>query len=50
LLLRQIGIHFFTPQSIDLSFNSWWSRIDAATTSLSKKGFNSLVILGTWII
>jgi hypothetical protein len=50
LLLRHIGIHSFAPQPIDLSFDSWWRRIDAATTGLSQKGFNSLLILGTWII
>jgi hypothetical protein len=50
LLLRQIGLHSFAPQPTDLNFDSWWRRIDAATTGLNKKGLNSLVILGAWII
>jgi hypothetical protein len=37
LLLRQIGLHSFAPQPTDLSFDSWWCRIDAATTDLSIK-------------
>jgi hypothetical protein len=50
LMLRQIGLHSFAPQPTDLNFDSWWRRIDAVTTGLNKKGLNSLVILGAWII
>jgi hypothetical protein len=49
-MLRQIGLHFFAPQPTELNFDSWWHRIDVTTTGFNKKGLNSLVILGAWII
>jgi hypothetical protein len=50
LMLSQIGLHSFAPQPTDLNFDCWWRRIDVATMGFNKKGLNSLVILGAWII
>jgi hypothetical protein len=49
-MLRQIGLHYFAPQPTDSIFDIWWERVAAATSGLTKKGLNSLTILGAWTI
>ena len=44
-LFQHFGIHQFSPQPTDSSFDLWWERSSNATAGLTKKGFNSLVIL-----
>ena len=34
----------------DLSFDVWWENSSNATVGLTRKGFNSLVILGAWTL
>jgi hypothetical protein len=48
--LQQAGLHAFVPQPHERSFVAWWRHAIEATTEQSRKGLNSLVILGAWII
>jgi len=49
-LLQHFGIQQFCPQPPDLSFDVWWENSSNATVGLTRKGFNSLVILGAWTL
>ena len=49
-LLQHFGIQQFCPQPSDLSFDVWWENSSNATVGLTRKGFNSLVILGAWTL
>ena len=50
LLLRQVGLHSFSPQPSDTSFDSWWEKASGATSGLIQKGLNSLIVLGAWTL
>jgi hypothetical protein len=47
-LLQHFGIQQFCPQPSDWSFDLWWENSSNATVGLTRRGFNSLVILGAW--
>jgi hypothetical protein len=49
-MLRQVGLHSLAPQPIDLVFDDWWEKATTATSGMSKKGLNSLIILGALAI
>jgi hypothetical protein len=49
-MLRQVGLHSLAPQPTDLVFDNWWEKATATTSGMSKKGLNSLIILGAWAI
>jgi hypothetical protein len=49
-LLQHFGIHQFCPQLTDSSFDLLWENSSNAAAGLTKKGFNSLVILGAWTL
>jgi hypothetical protein len=49
-VLRQVGHHSLTPQPTYLLFDDWWERGSMATSGLTRKGLNSLIILGAWTI
>ena len=49
-ILRQVGIHSLAPQPSDTSFDDWWEKASAATSGLTQKGLNSLIVLEAWII
>ena len=50
LYSKHFGIHLFSPQPTDSSFDLWWERSSNVTAELTKKGFNSVVILGAWTL
>jgi hypothetical protein len=50
LVLRQVGLHSLAPEPIDLIFYEWWEKLHMTTSALTRKGLNSLIILGAWII
>jgi len=50
LYSKHFGIHPFSPQPTDSSFDLWWERSSNANAGLTKKRFNSLVILGAWTL
>jgi hypothetical protein len=49
-LLQRFGIQQFCPQPSDLSLDVWWENSSNATVGSTRKGFNSLVILGAWTL
>lgn len=49
-LLIKFGIHSLAPQLVDSSFLRWWEEVLGAVSGLIKRGLNSLIILGAWII
>jgi hypothetical protein len=50
LMIGQVGLHSFALQPTDSIFNHWWERIHSVTSVLNKKGLNSLILTGAWII
>jgi hypothetical protein len=49
-LLRKFGLHSLSPQQADASFFDWWERASAQVFGLGKKGLDSLITLGAWMI
>jgi hypothetical protein len=50
LLLRKFGLHSLAPQPTANSFLGWWEVVGGAVHGLTKKGLNSLIILGAWTL
>jgi hypothetical protein len=50
LLLRKFGLHSLAPQPTANSFLGWWEVVGGAVLGLTKKGLNSLIILGAWTL
>ena len=48
--LSQVNLQVLSPQLEDHNFILWWKRASEATEGISRLGFNSLVILGVWIL
>ena len=48
-MFRQIGLAGSVPRCTELSFANWWRKI-IRTEKKHRKGLNSLIILGAWII
>ncbi|GJN12867.1 hypothetical protein PR202_ga31184 [Eleusine coracana subsp. coracana] len=49
-LLHKVGLSSLAPQADDNSFEDWWVKTDRLALSIFKKGVNSLIILGAWMI
>jgi hypothetical protein len=45
-----MGLAAIAPQPSELSFDGWWRIAEAGLAPTLRKVFNSLVILGAWII
>jgi hypothetical protein len=50
LLLQCVGLSALAPGMEDINFEAWWSRSTEVTSKDLRDGFNSLVILGAWIM
>nr|ACG26135.1 hypothetical protein [Zea mays] len=48
-LLRLFGLHAFAPQHNDF-LQEWWRIQSSKLDGLFQKGFNSLVVLGAWVL
>jgi len=48
-LFHPIGLAGSVPRCTELSFANWWRKI-IRTEKKHRKGLNSLIILGAWII
>jgi hypothetical protein len=44
------GLHPLAPKPEDNSLFCWWEQAEQRTEGLTRRGFNSLVILGSWTI
>jgi hypothetical protein len=49
-VLRKFGMHSLAPQPGATSFLDWWENASEIVNGLSKKGLDSLIILGAWLI
>jgi hypothetical protein len=49
-LLRKLGLHSLAPQPAATSFLDWWERTSAVVTGMTKRGLNSRITLGAWMI
>jgi hypothetical protein len=49
-LLRQLGLQFPAPQLGLPSFMLWWKEASGSVNGPIKKGLNSIIALGAWII
>jgi hypothetical protein len=49
-LLRQVSLHLLAPQPTYYLFDNWWEKVSLATSGLTRRGLNSLIILGAWTI
>jgi hypothetical protein len=50
LIMRQVGLHSLVPEPNDLFFDEWWEKVHLTTSALTRRGLNSLIILGAWIL
>lgn len=48
--LSRVGLQELAPQPEDLDFQEWWRVRSTQVVEQHRKGFNSLVILGAWIL
>jgi hypothetical protein len=49
-LLQPLGLLQLVPQPWDEGFEEWWSASSCMVQVELKKGFNTLVMLGVWVI
>lgn len=50
LLFRRYGFPELSPQAADVVFCDWWLKINGRVPGSMKRGLNSLVILGAWML
>ncbi|RCV21737.1 hypothetical protein SETIT_4G161900v2, partial [Setaria italica] len=48
-LLRIFGLPDIAPQPSSTGFFDWWQQAGSTLDKRTKRGFNSLVILGAWL-
>ena len=49
-MLSKVGLSVLAPQAADTSFEDWWIKVDKLAPTVFRKGINSLIILGAWMI
>jgi hypothetical protein len=49
-LLQPVGLLQLVPQPTDGGFEDWWCASSSRVQEHLRSGFNSLVILGAWVI
>jgi len=49
-ILQSFGLQDVAPQMVDLIFVDWWEGACSRLSGQVKKGFNSIIILGAWLI
>jgi hypothetical protein len=50
ITLQKFRLHILAPLQGDTNFLQWWKRIADIVSDMTKKGVNSLLILGAWMI
>ena len=48
--MQLFGLEAAAPQLDDLTFVDWWVKASSRLSGQEKKGFNSIIILGAWLI
>jgi hypothetical protein len=49
-VLQKVQLQELPPQPGERSFMEWWQKVNERAPGPSKKGLNSLIILGAWIL
>ena len=49
-ILQRVGLQDLSPQPEDISFDDWWAGTNSGIDGQTRKGLNSLIILGAWSI
>jgi hypothetical protein len=49
-ILRKFGLHNLVPLHDDTNFLLWWKQISVIVSDMARKGVDSLLILGAWMI
>jgi hypothetical protein len=49
-LLLEVGLQQLTPLPSQDSFEDWWRQSSMRVQGQAREGFNSLVILGSWVV
>jgi hypothetical protein len=49
-LLQPVGLLELVPQPVDEVFDEWWRSSNMRVHGHIRKGFNSLMVLGAWVI
>jgi hypothetical protein len=49
-LFQQLKLPEFTPQIDTISFMNWWQMVNDLPLGPRRKGLNSMIILGAWIL
>jgi hypothetical protein len=49
-LLRNFGLHSLAPQPDVGSYLGWWESVGNIAAGLTRKGLDSLIILGAWTL
>jgi hypothetical protein len=49
-LLRAAGLQHLGPQPYEMSFEDWWRISSQRMVGQVRSGFNSMVILGAWVL
>jgi hypothetical protein len=49
-MLGPFGMHNLHPRPSKNDFDQWWCFNSARLSRLSKKGFDSMVVLGAWML
>lgn len=49
-MLQQFGLQAIAPQLEDHCFMDWWAGASSKVSEEVKKGVNSIIILGAWLI
>jgi len=50
IILQQFGLQAAAPQLADICFVDWWGGVSNMLSGQGKKGVNSIIILGAWLI
>jgi len=49
-ILHKVGLQGLSPQPGNNSFDAWWVNTNSGIDEQTKKGLNSIIILGAWSI
>jgi hypothetical protein len=49
-LLRAAGLQHLVPQPNEVSFENWWRISSQRVVGQVRSGFNSMVLLGAWVL
>ena len=49
-ILQLFGLQAVAPQMDNLFFVDWWDEASSRLSGQVQKGFNSIIILGAWLI